>query len=170
MAIRRSRRAPGPYSLVYIAVILALVTAYTGYFAVTTNADYARSHRVQLHGIRATGVTTSVTNVEDNQTKEVSYSARISVELSAPLEGQTRTTVHLPHRSSAVAGQAILLLLDPRDPTYAELPGQPTQVGGPVVLFIVMTAVFGLLFLVVVWFAFRGFMRRRVNPHQSVAT
>ena len=49
------------------------------------------------------------------------------VRLHKPVEGQTTTTVHDPDDDSADLTEAsdLPIFVDPKDPSYAELPGKP---------------------------------------------
>jgi hypothetical protein len=47
------------------------------------------------------------------------------VSLVSPAGGLATTTVRYPGQSSYLTGQSISVLIDPHQPTYAELPGSP---------------------------------------------
>ena len=54
-----------------------------------------------------------------------SYTAEITVRLPEPYHGTTTTTVHYPAYSNLFAGDRIQVLIDPKQPDYAELAGSP---------------------------------------------
>lgn len=113
----------------------------------------AKSSYVQDHGVRRTAVIQSVNNIESADTHWVgsgssrhqqtttSWTAEVLVRLTAPVDGKTQTTVHVPNRESDGPGTTLTVLVDPRDPGYAELPGSPsTPVILPVIFLIVGSA------------------------------
>jgi hypothetical protein len=53
------------------------------------------------------------------------YSALITVTLAPPVGGHSTTIVHDPRGSNLIRGEGLQILVDPQQPGYAELPGQP---------------------------------------------
>lgn len=105
-------------------------------FALRSSA--ALSSYVQDHGVRRTAVIQSVNNIEHTSTHSVgtgaskhqetttSYTAEVLVRLAAPVGGRTQTTVHVPDYENAGQGETLTVLVNPKDPGYAELPGAPS--------------------------------------------
>ena len=50
--------------------------------------------------------------------------ADLGVRLGEPVNGQATTTAHVPTTASLKPGAAVRDLVDPKDPSYAEFPGQ----------------------------------------------
>ena len=115
----------------FIGVIFVVVS-----FGVRSQA--AKSSYVQDHGVQRTAVILSVNNIESTDTEWVgtgssrhqetttSWTAEVVVRLAAPVGGQTQTTVHVPNRESDGPGTTLTVLVDPKEPGYAELPGSPS--------------------------------------------
>jgi hypothetical protein len=114
-----------------IGVIFLIVS-----FAIRSGA--ALSGFVQAHGVRRTAVILNVQNQEHHSTTttgsgssrhtttSTSWTALVQVSLAAPVGGQARTTVRVPGYESASPGDRLTVLVDPNDPSYAELPGSPS--------------------------------------------
>lgn len=79
-------------------------------------------------------------------------SAQVTATLAQPVDGQRSTVVNIPGNVSYTAGQPISILVDPKEPGYAELPGQPYSTSGAVV---------GVGVLVVILFLAGGAALRR---------
>ena len=105
-------------------------------FAIRSQA--ALSGFVQAHGVRRSAVIVSVQNEEHHSTTttgsgsgrhtttSTSWTALVQVSLADPVGGQARTTVHVPGYESAGPGDTLAVLVDPDNPSYAELPGSPS--------------------------------------------
>jgi hypothetical protein len=91
--------------------------------AVTAHQDWKRSSYVQQHGIPATGTVISVVNHQTCGRYSCSYTSDISASLAPPVAGRSVTDVHYPYESNLAEGERFSLLVDPRDPGYAEVPG-----------------------------------------------
>jgi hypothetical protein len=125
---RRSRRRHRNAPIIISFALLTYLGACIGFavWAVSTHAQAALSSYVQHEGLHRTGGIVRVQNVEHQYTRGGPwYSALITVTLAPPLDGHSTTVVHDPHGSSLVAGEGLEILVDPRQPGYAELPGLP---------------------------------------------
>jgi TRAP-type C4-dicarboxylate transport system permease small subunit len=121
---RRSLAAPIMTSLALL-MYLGVVAGFAAY-AVNMYAQAALSSYVQHHGVHRTGGIVRVQNIEHQLSKTgPSYSAQITVALAPPINGHSTTVVHDPHGSNLIAGEGLEILVDPQQPGYAELPGQP---------------------------------------------
>jgi hypothetical protein len=125
---RRSRRralaAPIMTSLALL-MYLGVVTGFAAY-AVNLHAQAALSSYVQHDGVHRTGGIVRIQNIEHQDTRGGPwYSALITVTLAPPMEGHSTTVVHDPHGSNLIVGEGLEILVDPQQPGYAELPGQP---------------------------------------------
>ena len=115
-----------------LAGIIFLIVSFA------TRSGAALSGFVQAHGVRREAVILSVQNEEHHSTTttgsgssrhtttSTSWTALVAVSLADPVGGQTRTTVHVPGYESAASGDRLTVLVDPNDPSYAELPGSPS--------------------------------------------
>ncbi|HZZ96372.1 MAG TPA: hypothetical protein VFE19_05135 [Jatrophihabitantaceae bacterium] len=94
--------------------------------------QHARSDETQRHGIL---VNSTVLTVEDG-THCVNYvctnTPDFIVRLHRPVEGRTTTTVHDPDDDPAdlTYRNNLPILVDPQEPSYAELPGKPLVEAG----------------------------------------
>lgn len=91
-------------ALIYTATVLAGAANESAY--------------TQAHGLSRSGTVISVTNYNGRD-----QSSDVQVRLEVPVDGQTVTTAHLPALTSLKPGAATQVLVDPKDPGYAEFPG-----------------------------------------------
>jgi hypothetical protein len=82
-------------------------------------AAASESGYTQAHGLLRSGIVTSVTNHEGR-----AASADVGVRLGEPVNGQAATTAHVHALTSLKPGTSVRILVDPKDPRYAEFPGQ----------------------------------------------
>jgi hypothetical protein len=149
-----SRRPTTPRQWFFMWLTFALVS-FGGlmYVATVVSAAASKSGYTQAHGLPRSGIVTSVAN----HTGKAS-SADVGVRLGQPVDGQAATTAHLPSVTSLKPGMPVRVLVDPRDPSYAEFPGQryiqkaTAQVGAAVSLaslavFAFLTAWWGRVWL-----------------------
>jgi hypothetical protein len=116
-AVTRARIAPALFVLT-----TAGMCVFSAITAAQFHAEAAQSAYVQQQGL--TEVAT-VTRVHNSAHQSGTYGALITVTLTHPVDGQATTIVHDPARSGLVRGLTLEVLVDPRDPHYAELPGVP---------------------------------------------
>jgi len=162
------RRAYSPRAMVIITVVFALIGIGFGVGAFFAHRASARSSYVQAHGVRAAGTVDSVDNTQVCGRYSCDWESSIVVSLSASVDGVTKTTVHYPDYSDLVAGDPVVVLVDPQQPSYAELPGskddEPIQW--------IILAVFALLGLVLTVFEARALYRvlehRRQQPQGTI--
>ena len=134
-----------------------------------TRSSAALSGFVQAHGVRRQAVIVSVQNFEHqsstssgsgkhhtNETS-ISWTALVQVSLAAAVDGQSRTTVHVPNYENAGPGDELTVLVDPDNPGYAELPGAPsTSPLLPAVFLIVGSVLAAAGIGLAVFFAWKG--------------
>lgn len=88
--------------------------------------DAQRSEATQ-HGERVLATVRSVVNHSEQTRSGTRHSATLQLQLPQPVDGISRTTAHLPYRSDDAVGTQIIALVDPHQPSYAELPGSPVH-------------------------------------------
>lgn len=117
---RKNTRRQNPKVVFFISLALALGSFGSLMFTATVVAAAAsKSGYTQAHGLLRSGIVTSVTNYEGKDP-----SADIGVRLGEPVNGQAATTAHVHPLTSLKPGAAVRVLVDPKDPGYAEFPGQ----------------------------------------------
>jgi hypothetical protein len=128
---RRWRRSRGRARYAPIVITFALLT-YLGVvigfavFALNLHTQAALSSYVQHDGVHRTGGIVRVQNVEHQGSRGGPwYSSLITTTLAPPMDGRSTTVVHDPHGSNLIVGEGLEVLVDPQQPGYAELPGQP---------------------------------------------
>jgi hypothetical protein len=147
-----------------IGVIFLIIAPF-----LRAQADH--SSFVQAHGTRHTAVILSVNNIAStsssgtNKPQHTSWTAEVTARLTGPAGRQEQTVVHVPYFDSDAPGTALTVLVDPNQPSYAELAGVPAHTA---VLPTVFTAVGSLLVViavvaagVVIRFWHRSVRRRR---------
>ena len=117
----------------------------------------ARSSFVQAHGIRREAVILNVDNIAHTSTTttgsgssrhtvtSITYTAEVLASLADPVGGQARTTVRVPRYETDGPGDTLTVLVDPRDPGYAELPGSPSIPAVLPAIFLVVGAVLAVV-------------------------
>jgi hypothetical protein len=115
----------------------ACLAASLAFFISATVQGYAswrQSVEVQEHGLRATGTVIGVRNVAHAKRYGHYNTVWLVVRLTPPVAAADLTTVHTKYsRSPYPVGRSIVILVDPADPAYAELPGHPRSNEGDVV-------------------------------------
>jgi hypothetical protein len=157
---RVSRREFGVRTLCGLAG-LALLAAY----GVALRSDADRSAYVQRFGVPVAATVVSVWNSGYQSRAWNHYSAQIQVQLARSVAGDTWSTAHYPAASKLADGEAVRVLVDPRDPGYAELPGWPYITSGPWI-FIASLVGFGLLMIILSASATVVDIRRRRRGHR----
>jgi hypothetical protein len=120
VARSRSRRQ-NPKALFFICLAFCIAWFAALMIVSTVLAGTAnKSSYTQAHGLSRDG---TVTSVHDYDGRDASTD--LGVRLAEPVGGQPATTAHVRGISSLKADAAVRVLVDPQDPGYAELPGQP---------------------------------------------
>lgn len=121
---RRGRHySPVVRALLAVAFPIATVCCIAG--AVSDHEQAARSAYTQQHGVPEQAHVLGVANDQHCGRSSCSYTAAIAVTLGTPVGGAVTSTVHLNAFSDALPGEVLPVLVDPRQPDYAELPGRP---------------------------------------------
>jgi hypothetical protein len=141
---RRSRRRGhyGPVSVVLLT--LACVGGTVGFTvgAISFHSQASRSNYVQHHGTVAEATVVSVDNTQHCSKSGCHYTAALDAALSPPVDGTRTTTAHYPGFLDEFAGDKVRLLLDPRQPGYAEIPGYAFKTAIDWILFLVFALIF----------------------------
>ena len=120
---------------------------------------------LNVDNIAHTSTTTTGSGSRKHAVTSTTYTAEVLVRLADPVDGQARTTVHVPRYETGGPGGTLTVLVDPDDPGYAELPGSPST---PAVLPTIFLAVGA--FLAVVSVAGSALIarswRRRASVHE----
>jgi hypothetical protein len=102
-----------------------------GFATFLSHAQAAGSSYTQANGIRENATVTHVDRQPDSE--DGGYvSTYLTVTLPTPVNGRTSTVVNLSYidnQGNYTDGQVVAVLVNPRNPGYAELPGQPYAVG-----------------------------------------
>jgi hypothetical protein len=120
---RRRRRQYGPVAISIFLALFALGTVGCIAGAIAFYNQTERSSYTQDHGTRAQATVVYVDNTQSCGRYSCTWSAAITVSLSAPADGVSATVVHYPGYSNLSDGQQITVLVDPKQPDYAEVPG-----------------------------------------------
>jgi hypothetical protein len=120
-ASRRRHYGPVGASLFTAVFGLAALGCVVGGFI--EQSDITRSIYTQEHGVRRTATVLEVDNSSDCSNSSCTYSAVIEALFEPPIDGSTTTLVHYPNTANWVAGNHIDVLVDPKQPSYAEVPG-----------------------------------------------
>jgi hypothetical protein len=138
------RRRNSPVTVTIIAGLWMALTVFTIVTAFHLHAESDLSSYVQAHGLPREARVVSVQNISHHAKGRTWYTAEVTAALTAPVAGQTTTTVYVPASVPYVSGQIIGVLVDPGRPGYAEQPGRrfvgPDQwiIGAVVALFLLV--------------------------------
>jgi hypothetical protein len=150
----RRRSAWSRFGAGVVAVIMLLggVSCIGLYYLALPSAE--KSSYTQAHGVRRTAVIELVDNVAQlhggkHQKPTKTYTSQVQVRLTAPVGGQTESWVHEPRYESGSPGTSITVLVDPKDPGYAELPGTPADDSPASDLVFLLLAAAGFVFGIV---------------------
>ncbi len=165
----RRRRHYGPVGTSVIAAIFGAITLGLIAGAVSTHSQGVRSGFVQSHGILSTAMVDSVDNTQQCSRSGCSYTSAIAVTLPAPVRGVASTVVHYPDYSDLSFGETVGVLVDPRQPGYAELPGAKFVNAGDWIILAVMAALAALATVNEIRQARRLFAYRRAHLAGSTA-
>lgn len=119
------RRRNSPTSLLIGGILLLGFGIGFAVVAVGAHAAASKSSYTQSNGIQDSATVDNVSNYSSSGRGGTTYWASIAATLERPVDGQWTTVVNIPNNVSYHTGQAISILVDPADPGYAELPGQP---------------------------------------------
>lgn len=143
-APRRRRR----YSPVTSAVLLLFIGGATVgciFGAVKVHQQGERSSYTQGHGVQTGAIVDSVDNTQYCGRYGCNYTSKILVSLASPVDGVTNTTVHYDDYSNLSDGQQVSVRVDPNQPDYAELPGDPFTRSYSWTVFVGLALLFGWL-------------------------
>lgn len=129
-------------------VALALIGSLAAY-TLELHSDSDRSVFVQAHGVLMPATEVSVWNsgYQSRSWDWNQYEAHIAVRLAAPAGAASSSTVYYPDSWGLTPGDPVRILVDPREPGYAEIPGRPYITSGP---WIFMTITVGCLLTLLV--------------------
>lgn len=142
------RRRNGPVSAAVFGVIFLIIAVIATVASVNKHSQANLSGYVQAHGARRTAVVLGAQNIAHRNKSSTTYTAQITATLNPPVDGHLTTTVYVPSGVGYQPGDSITVLVDPRMPTYAELPGEPYVVASQwigALIFAVAAAVAGCL-------------------------
>jgi hypothetical protein len=163
------RRHYGPIATGFLTVWFVVLTVGCVAEAVFHHSQAVRSSYVQHHGIRATATVVVVGEKHHCGAHACTYTSEILVRFSKPLHGAKGAFVFYPAYSHLSPGQQLTVLVDPKQPTYAEIPGVGFEKRGAWIAYAVLAPLFAAL----AWFEGRAFKRvlahRRLTAVRSVS-
>jgi hypothetical protein len=115
----------GPISTVIGLLLFGGGTIGLAAAAISDHAQGQRSAYVQNDGTLRTGVATGVVNTQHCGRYSCSYTATVDVTVSPPVAGVNDTVAHYNGSADVITGEHLQVLVDPKQPGYAELPGSP---------------------------------------------
>ena len=159
--VAQQRLRAWPWTVV--AVFLFMVCAVAAAVAVGTHNQVAQSGYVQDHGVRDDATVVSVVNSPiRNDNGPTTYTARVTVHLRQPVNGTVDSVAWVPDEVNSHPGDVIAVLVDPRQPDYSELPGQPYS--GPGATWgLILSLGFSAVFLILGVLATRTAIVRRLR-------
>jgi DivIVA domain-containing protein len=147
--------------LLVLVLFLAAIAIGAGVGVVTFHADYERSNYTQ-----ASGIPVSATVISENVGTGKAAETHVTVRLDPPVGGRDVSVVNIAGADIYKPGDRISILVDPRDPSYSELPGMPDDtalealVACAIVILVMILCVVGGLVATLR----KRLKRRRSNP------
>jgi hypothetical protein len=148
---RRSLHAPASFAVV--ALVTTAVTGIAIASAVQAYTGSQRSSYTQSHGVKETAIADNVQNIASrtqhggtNQSASytsTSYTNQITITVRHPAVGDGSATVYGNGWSSLQSGDTFTVLVDPRQPDYAEIPGAPFYTTGSWIEGLLFAVAFG---------------------------
>jgi hypothetical protein len=144
-----------PTSQFIAIVVVGVLAVPMAVLAVVERSEGQRSTYTQHHGVAEVATVESVLPEQHTSKSSTWYTYDYVVSLPTPVIGQAVTTVHDPNQQQEFTeGQAVNVLVDSKDASYAEVPGEADVAGNIWLLFVVFAAMF-------LGFAVFGFYRFR---------
>jgi hypothetical protein len=162
------RRAHAPATLAGAAVITTAMTCIGLAATLQAHSGAQRSSYTQSHGVTETAVADDVQNIASHTSKRgYSYTNQITITVQHPAVGDGSATVYGNGQTSVQPGDTLTVLVDPRQPSYAEMPGAPYYTTGSWIEALLFTIVAGCVTVFVSYRAVLMLLRhRRVSRGQ----
>ncbi len=129
-AMRNRAFRYSPIAITVRFLALVVITALLSVASFNRHTGAVRSGWVQQHGIARIATVDYFQNVYHRNTHGGGYyTALIGASFAPPIQGVTRTLAHYPIQAHLSDGEMIKVLVDPTDPSYAEIPGAPATNG-----------------------------------------
>lgn len=149
-------RGSGFVRLLALALFFAVLAIAPGIAFASSYSAVERSSYTQ-----ASGIPDSATVISERVGTGKAAETDVTVRLATPVGGQDTSVVNVAGAHSYPSGQKISVLVDPRDPSYSELPGLPDdlplETAVATALIIVLLTVAAVASLIA---AFRKLLRR----------
>jgi hypothetical protein len=128
--------------------------------------DAHRSAYTQAHGVASIGTVISVHNNQSCNKGSCWWTSADLVDLTTPpVNGATTTTLRTPYATSLKAGNTVSFLVDPQEPSWAEIPGHPLDHASAWYAFVII----GGLYLLIAALGWYLLWRRTRRPHPDAA-
>jgi hypothetical protein len=139
----RGTHAPGTVALQ--ALGLVGVTLIMLFVTLHVHSEAQRSAYTQAHGVSETATADDVQIFTTHNKSGTTYTYQIDVTIAHPSVGDGSTTVYGQGATSVQQGDTLTVLVDPQQPSYAEIPGAPYTTTSKWVGSMVITIVFGIV-------------------------
>jgi membrane protein implicated in regulation of membrane protease activity len=134
--VMHSPVALGVCTLIMAGIAIAAIVS-----AVQLHSQAGESAYTQSSGLRRYAIVSTVHNIEHRGRSSTWYTAEISAVLAQPVAGHLATTIWVPYSVSAKRGQLLQVLVDPRQPSYSEVPGAPYVTASQWIIQVVIASV-----------------------------
>jgi hypothetical protein len=141
---RRGLHAPG--AVAFQALLFLGITIFLIVSTLQAYSGAQRSSYTQAHGVSETAVADNVQVITHRGSHgRVSYTSDITVTIQHPTVGDGSATVYSQGDTSVTQGSTFTVLVDPRQPSYAEIPGSPYGTTTGWVMSLLFAVVFGIV-------------------------
>jgi hypothetical protein len=142
----RPVRNPRIQAVCWAVVAIVMIT-----LTISCAHGAARSSYTQSHGVALTGTLGPIVNTTSCGRSSCGVTFAAPVLLSTPVDGHVISTLHGPGRYSAPLGDQVDVLVDPKDPGYAELPGHRLDSSSTWLILAAATLGLGVVPALAVW-------------------
>jgi hypothetical protein len=156
----RTRHKFGPVGTAVVMVLWIGCAAGSIVGAILVHGQGERSDETQSHGIAVNATVDNVDNSESCGKSSCSWTAAVTVTLPRAVDGVQTSVIHIPRESYLDDEEQVSILVDPKQPSYSEIPGLKFTSSGEWIVFVGLVALF-------LWLAFvEGRQLRRLLGHR----
>jgi hypothetical protein len=160
------RRAHAPGAVAGIALITTVMACFGLVATLQAHSGAQLSSYTQSHGVTETAVADDVENIASHTSKGgYSYTNQITITVQHPAVGDGSATVYGNGQTSVQAGDTLTVLVDPKQPSYAEMPGAPYDTTASWIEALLFTIVIGCVSVFAWYRAVLMLLRHRRISH-----
>jgi hypothetical protein len=135
------RRVHTPASASVLALFFTIATVICLFSTLQGHTYADRSAYTQAHGVTESAIADNVQNIAHHSKNSTTYTNQIAITVQHPSIGNGNATVYGQGTTSVQSGDTITVLVDPRQPGYAEIPGSPYYTASGWIIGLIVTII-----------------------------